>query len=466
MTTEYDVVVIGGGPAGEHFAGKARAKGLSVVLVEKELVGGECSYWACMPSKTLLRPVQILDEIRHVPGAAEAVTGGVAVAAALARRDWMTSDWHDDGQVSWLESAGIDLVRGHGRIVGPRAVEVEGPDGSRTSLTARSAVVLAVGSSAALPPIPGLAEAAPWTNREILEAEAVPPRLVVLGGGVVGVEMAQAWKRLGSEHVTVLEVGPRLLGNLEPFVGEAIAKAFARDGIDVRTAVTIAQVARSEPGAPVTVTLGSGETITADEILVAAGRRPRTVDLGLERVGLEPGKTIAVDDALRAEGVDGEWLYVIGDANGRALLTHMGKYQGRIVADVLSGGSMRDRADHNAVTGVIFTDPQVATVGMTEKQAREAGIDVCVLSTDVGNVAAASIWGDGLEGTCQLVVDAAHDVVVGATFVGAPVGEMLHAATIAVVGAVPLSTLRHAIAAFPTLSEIWLELVEQYFASS
>jgi pyruvate/2-oxoglutarate dehydrogenase complex dihydrolipoamide dehydrogenase (E3) component len=462
LTDEFDVIVIGGGPAGEHFAGKASAKGLSVVLVEEELVGGECSYWACMPSKTILRPVQLLAETQRVPGVAAAVSGPLDVQGTFARRDYMTSSWSDAGQVRWLESAGIELVRGHGRIVGPRQVEVEARGGERTRFTAHKAVVVAVGSSASFPPIAGLADAAPWTNREILETSTVPDRLVVIGGGVVGVEMSQAMRRLGSSEVTILEGGARLLGNSEPFAGEELAHALTADGITVRTGVKITSVSRPVGGGPVTVEFDGG-TVTGDELLVAAGRRPRTGDLGLDSVGLESGSPITVDDAMLAQGVVGEWLYVIGDANGRALLTHMGKYQGRVVAEVITGGSLRDVADDRAVTGVIFTDPQVAMVGRTEAQARELGLDVRVLRTDIGGIAASSIWGEGLVGTCQLVVDQDREVIVGATFVGAPVGEMLHAATIAIVAEVTLSTLRHAVAAFPTLSEIWLELVESYF---
>jgi dihydrolipoamide dehydrogenase len=463
MPEEFDVLVIGGGPAGEHFAGKAAAKGLSVALIERELVGGECSYWACMPSKTLLRPVQLLAETRRVPGAAEAITGPVDVKATFERRDYMTSSWSDAGQVKWLERAHIPLIRGHGRIAGRLEVDVETPDGSHTRVTARKAVIVATGSSASLPPIEGLAAAEPWTNREILETHDVPERLIVIGGGVVGVEMSQAMKRLGSREVTILEGGPRLLTNAEPFVGTALKKALEQDGIVVRTEAKIASVSRSAPHRPVAVEV-DGDVITADEILVAAGRRPRTSDLGVEVVGLEPGKAISVDDAMRAVDVEGEWLYAIGDVNGRSLLTHMGKYQARVLADVLSGGSLRDHADGFAVPGVIFTDPQIASIGRTERQARELGIDVRVLTTDIGGIAASSIWGEGLEGTCQLVVDVNREVIVGATFVGPPVGEMLQAATIAIVGEVSLSTLRHAVPSFPTLSEIWLELIESYFA--
>jgi dihydrolipoamide dehydrogenase len=461
MTDTYDVIVLGAGPAGENAAGRCAGHGLRVVIVEPELVGGECSYWGCIPSKTLLRPGDVVAAARRVPGAAEAVTGRIDVAAALGRRDYMVSDYDDSGQLPWLSDNGIELVRGHGRLAGERAVEVATPDGVRR-LTATRAVVVATGTSALIPPVDGLADAHPWDNRTATGAKEVPRRLLVVGGGAVGVEMAQAFRRLGSDEVTVVEGGPRLLAREEPFAGDEVRAAFEAEGIDVRTGLTLTQVRRDAPDAPVTATLGDGSTVTADELLVAVGRRPRTQDIGLDTVGLEPGKPVAVDDRLRAVGVDGDWLYAVGDVNGRALLTHMGKYQARIAGDVIAGRDARDRASVDVVPRVTFTDPQVCAVGLTEAQARERYDDVRTVRYGTGDVAGASTSGEGLGGTSFLVVDAGRDVIVGATFTGSQVAELLHSATVAIAGEVPMTTLWHAVPSFPTVSEVWLRLMEAY----
>jgi pyruvate/2-oxoglutarate dehydrogenase complex dihydrolipoamide dehydrogenase (E3) component len=458
MSDVFDVIVIGGGPAGENAAWYARDNGLEVALVERELVGGECSYWACMPSKALLRPGEALAAARRVPGAA-AGTGEVDVEATLRSRDAFASHWDDKHQVRWIEGTGTHLVRGQARLAGERTVEVTGEEGTTRTLTARRGVVVATGSSAAIPPVEGLRDIELWDSRDATTAQEVPARLLVLGGGVVGSEMAQAYRRLGAAEVTIVEMADRLLPKQEPFAGEEVRRAFEEEGITVIVGAEAVRADRRGDG-PVTLTLADGREIVADEIVVAAGRRPNTDDLGLESVGLEPGRWIHSDDQLRATGVDGGWLYAIGDVNGRALLTHHGKYQARLVGDHLAGEEVDARADHDALVRVVFTDPQVAAVGPTLTEARERGLDVETLSYGVGDVAGAALLGKDVSGTAQLIVDRERRTIVGATFTGPGVGEMLHAATIAIVSGITLDQLWHAIPAFPTISEVWLRLLE------
>ncbi|MEV4702031.1 NAD(P)/FAD-dependent oxidoreductase [Actinoplanes sp. NPDC049316] len=465
---EYDVIVVGAGPVGENVADRAVRGGLTAALVERELVGGECSYWACMPSKALLRPGQALRAARTVAGAAAAVTGELDVAAVLKRRNSFTHDWDDSSQADWVASAGISLVRGHGRLSGVKQVTVTAADGTETVLTARHAVVLSTGSDALVPDVEGLRAARPWTSREATEAQHVPESLAIIGGGVVATEMATAYASFGCAVTLLARSG--LLAGMEPFAGEAVAKALREQGATVLLNTPVTRVSRSDAG--ITVETGDGEPVTAAQVLVATGRTPRTGDAGLETVGLTPGDWLHTDDTMLVTGYD--WLYATGDVNHRALLTHQGKYQARAAGDVIAaratGAPVADdawgrhvaTADHRAVPQVVFTDPEVAAVGLTERAARKAGYDIRVVDYEIGNVAGASLHSDGYAGTARMVVDEQRKVLLGVTFVGPDVSDLLQAATIAVVGEVPLDRLWHAVPAYPTVSEIWLRLLEAY----
>lgn len=454
MEREFDAIVIGAGPAGEVCAGRLGEAGLSVAIVERHLVGGECSYYGCMPSKALLRPAELLSEARRVPGVAEAVTGELDAGAVLRRRDEVVHDLDDSVQLPWLEKRGVTLLRGDAALDGERRVTVDG-----AQYRARRAVVIATGSEAAIPPIPGLAEAHGWTNHEGTTSHDVPGCLIVLGGGVVGVELGQAWSSLGS-RVAIVEALPRILAREEELASRTVHDALTARGVEIHTGSPAVQVERDASG--VRLTLESGDVLEADEILVGVGRRPLTRDLGLETVGLEGGRYLEVDETLRAGGRD--WLYAIGDVNGRALLTHMGKYQGRIAADVILGNDARidPRSDGALSPRVIFTEPQVAAVGHTLASAQAAGLDVRAVDVETSSTAGASFVGRNTPGTSRLVVDERRRVLAGATFCGVEVAEWLHAATIAVVGEVPLDALWHAVPSFPTRSEIWLRLLEEY----
>ncbi|UAJ80803.1 NAD(P)/FAD-dependent oxidoreductase [Leifsonia sp. ZF2019] len=476
-TTEYDVIVIGAGAIGENVADRAAQGGLRTVIVESELVGGECSYWACMPSKTLLRSGALLREAAAVGGAREAITGPLDVAAVLKRRDDMTHDWKDDSQVSWLEGAGIDLVRGWGVITGPKEVTVTAEDGTVTVLTAAHAVAVSTGSAALLPDVPGLRASEPWTSRDATSVQRVPVSLAILGGGVVGVEMATAYAGFGTE-VHLISRGA-LLANDEPFAGEAVARSLRDLGATVHLDVSPTAVERIA-GDRFRIALDDGSTIETDEFLVATGRLPRTSGIGLEQFGLKDGDWLRVDDSMRVvdesgePAVEGGWLYGVGDVNHRALLTHQGKYQARAAGDAIAArahgkpvplepwGAFVATADHQAVPQVTFTDPEVASVGLTAAAAEKAGYRVRVVDYAIGSVAGASVVADNYEGQARMIVDEDRQVVLGVTFVGRDVGELLHSATVAIVGEVPLARLWHAVPSYPTISEVWLRLLETY----
>lgn len=476
MAADTDVIVIGAGPTGENVADYATRAGLRAVLVEEALIGGECSYYACMPSKALLRPGSVVAAARRVAGAAEAVTGALSVPAVFARRDAFTSRGDDAGQVEWATSAGIAVVRGRGVISGTREVAVHLASGENQTLVAEHAVVVATGSRPRIPDVPGLDSVDYWTTPDATNASTVPESLAVWGGGVASVEIAQIYARWGSA-VTIIVRGD-ILSMFPQQARDRVAAGLETDNVTILRGQTIERVnpsgQRGQPGA--IVTLSNGEDMTVERLLVATGRVPNTDGIGLDArgiTGFDPGDLIPTDDSGRVLGV--EWLYADGDVVGPVPLTHQGKYQARVTGEAIAARARGEvaeyapawsryasTADHTAIPQVVFTDPEVAHVGLMPESSDVAGRAVHVVEMPLA-VAGASLHADGYDGWARLVIEDRPEgsVVVGADFVGQDVAEMLHAATIAIVGEVPLDRLWHAVPAYPTMSEIWLRLLER-----
>jgi pyruvate/2-oxoglutarate dehydrogenase complex dihydrolipoamide dehydrogenase (E3) component len=428
---ETDVVVVGLGPGGEDAAGRLAEAGLEVVGVEARLVGGECPYWGCIPSKMMIRAADKLAEARRIPTDVTPDWGPVARRI----RDEATDSWDDKVAADRLTSKGVTLLRGFGRLTGPKEITV----GDQT-VHARKGIVFNTGTDPSVPPVDGLAGTSFWTNREAIEAEKVPAELIVLGGGAIGVELAQVFSRFGSK-VTIIENGPCLLANDEPETGKLIAKVFTDEGITVRAGVSAEHILSNDSDSW-QVRLSDGSTVTGTQLLVATGRRTNLAKLGVGLLGIdESARTLPVDDRCRV--ADGLWA--IGDITGKGAFTHVSMYQsGIVVRDIL--GQEGPAADYRALPHVAFTDPEVGSVGMTEKQAREAGLDVQIGYTDLSKSARG--WIHGAEGFIKLV--ASDGILVGATSAGPSGGEVLSALVVAVHARVTIAQLRSMIYAYPT----------------
>jgi pyruvate/2-oxoglutarate dehydrogenase complex dihydrolipoamide dehydrogenase (E3) component len=437
--TDVDVVVIGMGVGGEHVAERLAESGVEVVGIEAELVGGECPYWACIPSKMMIRAGNLLAEARRIPG----MSGSAVITpdwgpVAARIRDEATDDWNDQVAVDRFTGKGGRFVRGHARVAGPGVVEV---DGQR--YTAKRGIVLATGSRPQHPPIPGLEHVPAWTNREAIAVTTPPASLLVLGGGAVGLELAQVFARFGTA-VTVVEAAERLLPLEEPEASTLIGEVLTREGIALHTGARATKVAHD--GASFTLTLDEGRDLSAEQLLIATGRKANLSGLGVESVGLDPGaRSLVVDGRMRA--ADGVWA--VGDVTGHGAFTHVAMYQAEIaIRDIL--GESGPEADYRATPRVTFTDPEIGAVGLTEAQAREAGLRVRTGVTRIPSSARGWIHKAGNEGLIKLVEDAERGVLVGATSAGPAGGEVLYGLAVAIQAQVPTETLRHMIYAYPT----------------
>lgn len=468
----YDLIIIGSGPVGETIAFRVAAAGLRVAVVEHELVGGDCHYYACMPSKALIRSGNALRSAQHVDGASQAVTSPIGVEQVLKRRNRIVDNWVDDKVTRGLTSAGIDVIRGEPQFTGKKSLKVVSKDGQSQDFTAKHAVVVATGSDAMIPDIEGIDEVKPWNNRQATSAQKPPKSLLIIGGGAVACEMATAWSTLGSK--VTLTTRDKLLNKFEPFAGELVGDSLSNLCVDLRLGIVPVSAIRSND--TVTVTFNDGSTASAAEILIATGRSPRT-DLGFESVGFPSGEWLQVDDTLlvkRDTNSADPWLYALGDANNRVLLQHQGKYQARVASNAIIArakgipldtrpwGKHVATADIASVPQVVFTDPEVASVGLTEAAAIAKGYQVKAVEWEIGKVVGAFLHADGYKGRAKAVVDEDRRVLVGMTYVGSDVADLLQAATVAIVGEVPLERLWHAVPPFPTISEIWLDILRLY----
>jgi pyruvate/2-oxoglutarate dehydrogenase complex dihydrolipoamide dehydrogenase (E3) component len=464
---EFDVAVIGGGPGGTAAARNLAAQGFKVALIEDRLIGGECHYWACNPTKSLLRPIEVLALAKAVPGVREGLQRQhLDTTAIFAKRDAIIDQLSDDAVVAKLTQIGVTVFHARARLAGQRQVALAHADGREDTLHVRHAVVLATGTRPVIPNIPGLAEVQPWTNRDLSVMTHVPPRTLVIGGGVVGVEFATILAGLGSA-VTMLVRGKSLLRGSEDIAAEMVTESLRRTGVDIRFDSELSSVSHTPSGTAITAKLG-GQGLEVDEIVIAAGRSVNTDDLGLETVGLRDGDFVTVDDHLQATGVDGAWLYAIGDTTGRALLSHISQYHAVIVAEVIAararGRQLGDdeliARDTGNLAQVIFTDPQVVQVGRTESQARADGFAVTTRTARFPDaMPLLAILRDGFEGWAKLVIDADTDTLLGATFVGPEFDGLVQAATLAVVAKVPIEVLRHVVAPHPSVSQVWNPLL-------
>lgn len=470
---DFDVIVVGGGVGGVAAVRKLASIGLSVALVEDRLFGGECHYWGCNPSKTLLRPIEVFNLAKAVPGVREAISkSGLDVAAVFAKRDMIIEHLSDQDRTASLRQAGVAVFHGFGRLSGQRTVRVAYTLGDTTEavLTARHAVVLATGTRPNMPEIPGLPQARPWTNRDLTTMTEVPPRALVVGGGPVGVEFATILNGLGSA-VTLLVRGNTLLPNCEPEARELVAQSLRSKGVTIHFETELSTVARPVAGGPVTATFHR-QTVEVDEIVLAAGRRTNTDNIGLETLGLPGGGFVSVNDHLQAVGVAEGWLYALGDTTGRARLSHISTYHGRVVADIIAaraaGRELSEdeliARDAGSLAQVIFTEPQVAWAGRTESSARAEGFVVRTRTARYpGTLSFLSLFRDGFQGWAKLVINAETNTLLGATFVGPEFSELIQAATLAIVANVPVSLLRHAVAPHPTVNQVWDLLVVQEY---